>query len=411
MSTPAAPAPEPTSLRLRAFRAVRYDEGVVGDLSRIVAPPQDDHGRAQARSQRGHPYQVTRLLYTQDPQATARQLRGWLHRGVLRRDERPAVYVYQQQRGARILQRGLIGELSVPRDNSVREERLLLPHEAVSPQVVEQRAAHMSGLRAQLEPLLLTHSAMESVAGQVMEHVIRRPPAVVVRVAGITHTLWVCDDDQEIDLLTSGVSRGRALIADGHHRHAACLHLGRQPGSPWRNSLALLIDTNAYPLRLSAIHRVLPGLDPEKAASLAANVARVLSLPDGPRKPGPNELVLVGAGQAWSVTDPDPMALREALASRPREWAAIPAAVGDHLLLDTVWAVPDLPGAVRYSHDVQQAVADVAAPGSGTALLLPATTEALVRELAGAGVLMPRKSTSFGPKPAVGLALRVLGLP
>ncbi|MFH9819742.1 DUF1015 family protein [Streptomyces sp. NPDC017230] len=299
----------------------------------------------------------------------------------------------------------------MPRRKSVREERLLLPHEDVSPQVVQQRAAHMSGLRAQLEPLLLAYSAAESTAGQVMNHVIRRPPAAVARVAGITHTLWACDDDQEIDLLTSGLSRNQALIADGHHRHAACLHLGRQPGSPWKNSLALLVDTNAYPLRLSAIHRVLPGLDPEKAASLAADVARVLSLPDGPRKPGPNELVLVGAGHAWSVTDPEPRALREALASRPREWGALPAAVSDHLLLDTAWAVPDLPGAVRYSHDAQQAVADVAAPGSGTALLLPATTEVRVRELARAGVLMPPKSTSFGPKPAVGLALRVLGPP
>ncbi|MFH9818591.1 DUF1015 family protein [Streptomyces sp. NPDC017230] len=112
MSTPAALAPDPASLRLRAFRAVSYDEGVVGDLSRLVAPPQGGHGPAQARFRRSHPHHVTRLLYTHDPQATARQLRGWLHRGVLRRDERPAVYVYQQQWGARILQRGLIGELS-----------------------------------------------------------------------------------------------------------------------------------------------------------------------------------------------------------------------------------------------------------------------------------------------------------
>ncbi|MEU4985847.1 DUF1015 family protein [Streptomyces anthocyanicus] len=411
MSTPAAPEPEPTFLRLRAFRAVRYDEGVVGDLSRLVAPPQDDHGLAQARSQSCDPHHVTRLLYTQDPPATARQLRGWLHRGVLRRDDRPAVYVYQQQRGARILQRGLIGELAVPRHNSAGEDRLLLPHEDVSPQVVQQRAAHMSGLRAQLEPLLLTCSATEPTAGQVMGHVVRRPPAAVACVAGITHTLWACDDDQEIDLLTSGVSRGQALIADGHHRRAACLHLGRRPGSPWKKSLALLVDADAHPLRLSAIHRVLPGLDAEKAASLAADVARVLPLPDGPRNPGPNELVLVGAGQAWSVTDPEPRALHEALASCPREWAALPAAVSDHLLLDTVWAVPDLPGAVRYVHDDRQAVADVATPGRGTALLLPAMTEAGVRQLAGAGVLMHRKSTLFGPKPVVGLAFRVLGSP
>ena len=59
---------------------------------------------------------------------------------------------------------------------------------------------------------------------------------------------------------------------------------------------------------------------------------------------------------------------------------------------------------------IRRAVADVAAPGSGTALLFPAITEDRVRELAGVGVLLPRKSTSFGPKPTVGLVLRILDL-
>ncbi|MEU0042784.1 DUF1015 domain-containing protein [Streptomyces werraensis] len=410
MSTLAAPAPEPTSLRLRPFRAVRYDEGVVGDLSHLVAPPHDELSPAQTRVPGGYPHHIAHLLYTHDPQAAVGQLRDWLHRGVLRRDERPAVYVYQQQRGARILQRGLIGELVLPRDSS-RRERLLLPHEGVSPHVVRQRAAHMSGLRAQLEPLLLTYRSSESTAAQVVDHVTRRMPTVVVRIGEITHTLWACSDDEEVALVSSGLSGSRALIADGHHRHAACLQLGEEPGSPWESSLALLVDTAVYPLRLSAIHRVMPELDPEKAALAAADVARVQPLPEGPRLPRPDELVLAGAGQAWTVTDPEPGALHEALTDRPLEWAPLPAAVSDHLLLDAVWSVPDLPGTVRYSHDASRAVADVAAPGSGTALLLPAITEDQVRELAGAGVLLPRKSTSFGPKPAAGLALRVLDLP
>ncbi|MEU0170562.1 DUF1015 domain-containing protein [Streptomyces iakyrus] len=408
MFIPTASEPRPKPLKLRPFRAVRYDQDVVGDLSHLVAPPQDELGPAQPRVPRGCPHHIAHLLYTQDPQAAARQLRGWLHRGVLRRDERAAVYVYQQQRGARILQRGLIGELVLPRDGKGRER--LLPHEGVSPHVVRQRAAHMSGLRAQLEPLLLTYRSSQSTATQVVDHVTRRIPTVVARVGEITHTVWACSGDEEVALVTSGLSGSPALIADGHHRHAACLRLGEEPGSPWESSLALLVDTAVYPLRLSAIHRVMPELDPEKAALAAADVAEVRPLPEGPRPPRPGELVLAGGGQAWTVTDPEPGALHEALTEHPREWATLPAAVSDHLLLDTAWSVPDLPGAVRYYHDAHWAVADVAAPGSGTALLLPAITEDQVRELAGAGVLLPRKSTSFGPKPAAGLALRVLDL-
>lgn len=38
MHTPALLLPEPTPLWLRPFRAVRYDEDLVGDLSGLVAP-------------------------------------------------------------------------------------------------------------------------------------------------------------------------------------------------------------------------------------------------------------------------------------------------------------------------------------------------------------------------------------
>ncbi|ELS58519.1 hypothetical protein STVIR_0512 [Streptomyces viridochromogenes Tue57] len=384
---------------------MRYDTDRVSDLSDLLAPPYDDLDPARARELRHHPHHVARLLYADAAQGAARELGRWLRRGVLRRDERPALYVYQQQRGARILQRGLVGELLLPRQTGQ-----LLPHEDVSAQVVRQRAAHMSGLRAQLEPLLLAHRCAEPAAAQVVEHITRRTPVAVARLGDITHSLWACDDARELAVITGGLSAGQALIADGHHRHAACLQLSKDAAGPWGRSLALLVDTTRYPLRLSAIHRVLPALEPEKAALAAAEVARVLPLPAGPRPPELGELILAGGGQAWAITEPNPQALHEALSGHPRQWAQLPAAVSDHLLLRHAWSVLDLPGAVRYLHDIRQATAAVSAPGSGSALLLPALSESTVWELAGSGVLLPRKSTSFGPKPAAGLAMRVLGL-
>ncbi|MCI3935258.1 DUF1015 domain-containing protein [Streptomyces sp. AN091965] len=408
MSTSDPTEPGPTPPRLRPFRAVRYDEDRAGDLSALVAPPHDDLEPAHARSQRVRPHHIARLIYASDPQAAAGQLQRWLRRGVLRRDEHPALYVYQQQRGARILQRGVIGELPIPHPGGAARD--LLPHEDVSAHVVRQRAAHMAGLRAQLEPLLLTYRGTRSTATQITHHITRRTPTAVARVGDTTHLVWACHDEAETALLSAGVETGQALIADGHHRHAACLRLGAERSGPWASSLALFVDTVAYPPRLAAIHRVLPGLDPEKAASAAAEVARVRRLPQGPRPPGPDEMVLVGGGGAWAVSDPEPGALRDALAGRPPQWAALPSAVSDHLLIGVAWSVPELPGAVRHHHDAAGAVAAVAAPGRGSAVLLPALGEERVRELARVGVLLPRKSTSFGPKPAIGLALRVLGL-
>ncbi|MDK9494459.1 hypothetical protein QEZ40_000337 [Streptomyces katrae] len=78
------------------------------------------------------------------------------------------------------------------------------------------------------------------------------------------------------------------------------------------------------------------------------------------------------------------------------------------MLIGHAWSVPDLPGTVEHVHGIDRAAAAVAVAGSGTAVLLPAVTEDAVRELAAQGVTLPRKSTSFGPKPAAGLAVRLL---
>ncbi|MDI9885002.1 DUF1015 domain-containing protein [Streptomyces sp. HNM0645] len=392
-------------MRLLPFRAVRYDPAQAGRLSAVLSPPYDDMSPAHARAQRARPHHIARLLYAPNPQDAAGQLQRWLERGVLRRDPEPSLYVYEQRLGTRLLQRGLIGELTV----SGPLAGPVVPHEDVQEHVVRQRAAHMSGLRAQLEPLLLTHRSAEGTGRRLAEWVAEHPRAVGARLGGVTHYLWRCTDPADQALLTTGLGGSQVpLLADGHHRLAACRRLSLwHDGLPWQRSLALLVDSASTPLRLKAIHRVLPDLDAEKAARAASGVARVRPLHSGPRLPRPGELVLVGDGRAWSVTEPAASALTDALAGLPTGWHEQPAAVTDHLLIPGCWSTPDLPGAVVHMHDADRAVAAVTSHGSGTAVLLPAPTEDGIRELAEVGVLLPRKSTSFGPKPAAGMVMRV----
>ncbi len=40
---------------------------------------------------------------------------------------------------------------------------------------------------------------------------------------------------------------------------------GQQQGAPWDYGLAFLVDADAYPPALGAIHRVIPGLAPDRA--------------------------------------------------------------------------------------------------------------------------------------------------
>ena len=58
-----------------------------------------------------------------------------------------------------------------------------------------------------------------------------------------------------------------------------------------------------------------------------------------------------------------------------------------------------------YHHTVEQTVRN-ADQDDGVAVLLHPTTVAEVMEVARAGKIMPRKSTSFGPKPRMGVVMR-----
>jgi uncharacterized protein (DUF1015 family) len=86
----------------------------------------------------------------------------------------------------------------------------------------------------------------------------------------------------------------------------------------------------------------------------------------------------------------------------PPAWRALDTVLLHHVLLPA-WATAD--AAVTYHHDAAHAV-DRARDEGGCAVLLAPVDVADVFGLAEQGVRMPRKSTSFGPKPRSGLVLR-----
>jgi len=219
---------------------------------------------------------------------------------------------------------------------------------------------------------------------------------------------------------------------DGHHRWATYLRLRAEQGgpgpdqdSPWNYGLVLLVDTARYPLEVRAIHRVLPRLPLKKALDLldragaasgegSAFRVRTLEAPldevleELEDTPGNAFLLTEGEGVFHLLDRPSPGLLARTIdAGRPAAWRGLDATVLHSSLLDAVWRVPDRPEDISYLHHTQAAIEQAAAHG-GTAVLLRAVPEATVRELAEQGVTMPRKSTSFGPKPATGLVLRTI---
>jgi uncharacterized protein (DUF1015 family) len=417
-------ATAPRGLELTPFRGLRYDPDRVGSLAAVTSPPYDVVVRPDGlhQLQDADPYNIVRLILPQATTPSARNeqaadtLRRWLAEGVLTADPEPALYVYEQRHADGMLQRGLIGTLRV----SEPEEGVVLPHEDVIAPVVAERAALMRATYANLEPLLLTYRG-NGTAADIVDRAADGPPLLATTTAdGYRHRLWAITDPSELAGVRADLARHQALIADGHHRWATYRRLrAEHPSpSPWDHGLVLLVDTARYPLRVRAIHRLLHGLPVARALAAVDGLFRVrrLEVPQADALEAladaacaGNAFLLAGDGAFHLLDRPDPALLdRTVPVDRPQAWRTLDATVLHAALLRHVWHIPeDDPTRIAYIHDTAATVEKAQRDG-GTAVLMHPVREEVVRDLARQGVTMPRKSTSFGPKPASGLVLRAL---
>ncbi|MBO0776618.1 MAG: DUF1015 domain-containing protein, partial [Actinobacteria bacterium] len=328
----------------------------------------------------------------------------------------------------RVIQRGLIGALRL----SQAAEGSVLPHENVLPGPVTGRRQLMEATGANLEPIFLLYEGDGGAATALTDEVARRrePLLAVDTGDGIRHRLWAVTDGPEHAAVAADLAGRQAMIADGHHRHAAYLEIqanrraaGDGPG-PWDTGLALLVDSTAYPPRIGAIHRLIPGLAPAEAAARAkaAFTVRPAPLPgDVPAAAraalellrdaagsGP-AFVIAGAGESYLLTDPDPLQVEAAMPERSPQWRGLAASVMQELLLARLWGIRDDHPAVQIHHAAATALQEAAGPDAATAVLVPPMSAADVRDVAARGERVPRKSTSFGPKPRTGLVIRTFG--
>jgi uncharacterized protein (DUF1015 family) len=447
------PAADQAALELAPFRGVRYARDRVSGLAEVTSPPYDVIAHdIEDQLIAADPHNVVRLILPRHAPGrpgdiyhdAARTLRQWQDEQILVPDHEPSLYVYEQAAadhgaGAQVVQRGLIGALRL----SPLDAGIIRPHESVAPGPVAGRLQLMEATQANPEPIFLLYDGSErgAAARTIEEAASSKTPLVdTVTRDGVRHRLWAVADTADLAAIADDLGPRNALIADGHHRYAAYLELqarrragGDGPG-PWDYGLALLVDASAYPPDIGAIHRVIPGLAPAQATELAKSAFTVTRLPSGTRQlraalddlaaasdrsadgpdadvPGPSvrdaAFLVAGGGDVYLLSDPDPLQVDAAMPLRRSAlWRALPASVLQELLMARIWGISIDDQNVRFIHnDAAEAIREAGEVG-GTAVICPSMSTWDVYAVAARGERVPRKSTSFGPKPRSGLVIR-----
>jgi uncharacterized protein (DUF1015 family) len=421
-------APVPPGLVLAPFRALRFDEAVVGDLATVISPPYDvidDAARSALEAASDH--NVVRLILPRDVagqpdsryERAAATLEEWRSEKSLVLDDEPTLYVYEQTDHGHV-QRGLLGAVALARP----EDEIVLPHENVMPKIVADRLRLLETVGVNLEPIFLVYDG-GGAATRIVADADKSQPLIDITTVddGIRHRIWPITDAATLAEIAADLLPRRAVIADGHHRYTTYLqaqdarHAAGDGAGAWDFGLTFLVDATAFGPQVHPIHRSIASLPLDRALTLAQAAFSVRELPTDDSADAINELARAGAsGTAFLLSDgagafhlltaPDAAALEAAVPhDRTEAWRALDVTIAHFLLIQHVWQLEDSVDVVDFQHSTEESLLAARTTG-GTALLLNPTPVADVVAVASAGDRMPRKSTLFTPKPRTGLIIR-----
>ena len=408
-------AESPGAFRVTPFAALRP---VPGKAAETIAPPYDVVSVEEARARiAARPHDFLRISlpeaampsgaqYTPDQryEAALRSLDDYLARGVVVRDPRPAYYVYRVESGSHA-QTGIVLLVSVDcyRDGTLRR------HELTRPDKETDRARLIQALEAQTGLVMLAHRPHTDLAA-LMKEVTQGPSdcrtSLTQGGAATEHSVWVVEEPVAVARVTQAmVELGELFIADGHHRvaagnRAAAAFPGR-PEAQWLLGATFPADE----LRILDYNRVVSGLSGHSRDSFLNALDECFAV-----RPSQNRARPSRAGEYGLYLDGGWYAarLREGLAPENDPVGSLDVSLlGDHLLAPLLGIEDsrtdrriDFVGGARRLAELERRVDSGAA--SLAIALYPTPMQALM-DVAGAGEIMPPKSTWFEPKLADGL--------
>jgi uncharacterized protein (DUF1015 family) len=426
------------------FRALRYDLSRVANAGGVLAPPYDvvsatDRIALEALD----PHNVIRLELPRGEgdakYVHARQLLdAWMDEGILRMDERPAVYVYEQR-----FRHPVTGEPDGPggREYSRRgffcrlrlepfAARVVLPHENTLAAPKEDRMKLMRATRTHLsqvfglyrDPAGATTTALGSVDGT-------GPALDGTTMDGCRHRLWPVTDANTIAVLVRALAGKQVMIADGHHRYETMLALRdevRSPGAPKGAAAAdwasvFLTRANDPGLLVLPTHRLIRNLPAFDLEALLARADAAFEIRRGDEvgvdaiekrlvSEGTRRVTFaVRAGGTPGIIWLGLRADADLSMLGPPALQGLDVTVLHGLVLGPMLGI-DAAAMARqaflgYTHDTAEALGEVESGHAQAAFFMNATSVDQVLSACEAGFVLPQKSTYFQPKLATGLVM------
>jgi uncharacterized protein (DUF1015 family) len=439
-------------MEVSPFRGICYNQGIVGDLARILCPPYDVITPEQQKLYyEENSYNAIRLEFPTESleptgdryQSAAITFQQWLKHGVLKLDSASSFYLHDHRfeySGEKKVRRGIIARVKLGPWGSG-----IYPHEETFSKAKSDRLQLMRACRANFSPLLSLYQGSERKIASILSEASRAKPMIETSVlslptgggqdkGGEAHTLWAITNPEIKRELSQFLSSQPLYIADGHHRYETALTYQQERAEEQSDSCKLsadgfhyvmmeLVDFSDPGLVVLPLHRLVRGIVPSILVGLGDQLKSFFVLesvplkagdPDASGLPADSCLGILGLQPGLLVVlkrrHPDSIGVSlEAMmpGNRSRAYREFGVSILNHIILDKVLSgAKDLD--VAYTVDLKEAYQQIKEGEYQLAFLLNPPQPEMVKAVADAQDRMPSKSTYFYPKLPAGLIINPL---
>jgi uncharacterized protein (DUF1015 family) len=438
-------------MEIKPFKAFRFDQAVVGDVGKCIAPPFDVISPSQQRRlyQRSR-YNIVRITkgktepsdndgnnqYTR----AAQYFKRWIEEGALKQDSTEAVYAYVQdfQLAGAAFRR--LNFIALAKLEDFGPPGWVRPHEQILNEPLIDRLKLKRATEARFGLVFMLYEDQQKIAEKIIEKLVTQQPLIdFVNDDNVRHRVYAITAKQDIDAIATMMSDKTCIIADGHHRYTTGLHYSKECNNPQAMyQMLAFVNMCQDGLKVLATHRLVGNLEDFDIDRLIAELEEdfeVTELPFSSPTGGArarqkmfemmkaeydnNETafgIYAGENRFYLAILKNKQAMDSAAPEKSAAWRTLDASILHKLVLERLLGIDQEKLAkgenLEYMKDTPEAIDDaisqVDSRQKQVVFFMNPVKMQQLKMVTDVGERMPPKSTYFYPKMYTGLTIQKL---
>ena len=419
---------------IKGYKGLRFNCEKAGKIEELVCPPYDIISDQQREEYiKTNPHNIIRLELPKGDDKynkAAEILKDWLEKGILVKEDKPAIYIYEEEFTAYGERKGIICRVKLEEFS----KGIILPHEFTLSKAKEDRLNLMKATNCNFSQIYsLYMDGGKNTLGKIDSLSKSEPDIQLQDNDNVTHRMWIIKDEKAIADICNDFADRKLYIADGHHRYETALNYRNylreqglaKEGDACDYQMMMLVDMEHPGLVVFPTHRLVRNLDSFNAERVIDGCKEYFDVTEHSDintiestlmelyNQGKKAYAFYCGGSSYKLLVlKDTNIIKKLLPNASTATQQLDVTILHTLILEKIFGIDAENMAkqinLTYTKIFDEAISSVQQGNSQCAFILNPTRVSEIREVASNGEKMPQKSTYFYPKMITGLVMNQL---